>query len=160
MNKLVKGRTVESARVARKCLKYFQAAAAVTVLLAVTSCGSSSSLKLVKGYIIGFGGNSQAEVYEFENSSGKPIDAFKGEIVQYDKFGKKSNAYELEYTKSVTGKQFYLVRMCYGDGRIDQKTESGKADMVKDFGPELKEFEKAEIGGKYEFRVKQVVLGK
>lgn len=125
-----------------------------------SSNSSKTPIRLVKFYVAQLGRNGNADVMVFENTSSRPVDAFKGQLVIRDKFGEVADTLDIEYTDPVAANSKIYIHRIFIDDRLVEKKGNPTAEkleaMAKEVGAPV---EKLEVAQKYEFKLVKAVEG-
>ena len=125
----------------------------LVVLIAMMSSGSPKAIQLQKTYI-DQSANSSDIICLFENTSDKPVEAFKGVLRVYDKFDKVNTTIPFDWTTAIPAKS--KIYLCYTtlDGRINKIEADDLARVAKARNATVQQFE---VTQKYDFKCEQAV---
>jgi hypothetical protein len=127
------------------------------VLAIMNSTSNDKKLRLTKAYIAHIAANGYKEIYEFENLSDKPIEAFAGEFIVYDKSNKVVDCVPLQWASPIKPKsKFYLCRTFINERLADKRVDETirfLASAAIEVGTTI---DNLAVVQKYEFRCTQI----
>ena len=123
-----------------------------------TGAGGIPEVRLNKAYVAQMGRNASTNIFEFENTTDKPIEAFRGTFTAFDKFGKEVDSIDVEWTEVIPAKTKVWFHQMFIDERLNERKVKTAPTFLEGVAKQLNaKQEDMEINSKWQWKLKQAV---